>query len=129
MRLGVEAALVDGELVSGDVEVVDGTIAGYGLPSANGGRGIAVPGFVDLQVNGFAGVDFPAPTPRPTHEPASTAGDRRNGIPADVHHGAGSTADRRAAHPSRPTTGPRRRVLGVHLEDRSSQPSGQCATP
>ena len=57
MRLGVEAALVDGRLVPGDVELVDGRIAGYGLVSANG-RGIAVPGFVDLQVNGFAGVDF-----------------------------------------------------------------------
>jgi N-acetylglucosamine-6-phosphate deacetylase len=57
MRLGVEAALVDGRLVRGDVEVVDGRIAGYGLVSPNG-RGIAVPGFVDLQVNGFSGVDF-----------------------------------------------------------------------
>ena len=57
MRLGVEAALVDGELVPGDVEVADGAFAGYGLAAANG-KGIAVPGFVDLQVNGFAGVDF-----------------------------------------------------------------------
>jgi N-acetylglucosamine-6-phosphate deacetylase len=32
-------------------------IAGVGL-SPKGKRGIAVPGFVDLQVNGFAGVDF-----------------------------------------------------------------------
>src|SRR3954454_11544924 len=56
MRLGVEAALVDGLLVRGDVELSDGRIAAIGLRSR--GRGIAVPGFVDLQVNGFGGVDF-----------------------------------------------------------------------
>src|SRR5438046_6530235 len=57
MKLGVEAAIVDGTLVPGDVEVADGTIAAAGLATRNG-RGIAVPGFVDLQVNGFGGVDF-----------------------------------------------------------------------
>jgi N-acetylglucosamine-6-phosphate deacetylase len=57
MKLGVEAALVGGALVPGDVEVVDGIVTGYGLANGNGGR-IAVPGFVDLQVNGFAGVDL-----------------------------------------------------------------------
>ena len=57
MRLGVEAALVEGTLVRGDVEIVDDLVAGVGLASPNG-RGLAVPGFVDLQVNGFAGVDL-----------------------------------------------------------------------
>ncbi|HKP18895.1 MAG TPA: N-acetylglucosamine-6-phosphate deacetylase [Gaiellaceae bacterium] len=57
MRLGVRAALVEGTVVPGDVEVVDGRVTAYGLPSANG-HGIASPGFVDLQVNGFGGVDF-----------------------------------------------------------------------
>ncbi len=57
MKLGVQAALVDGVLVGGDVEVDDGSVVAYGL-AGRGGRGIAAPGFVDLQVNGFGGVDF-----------------------------------------------------------------------
>ena len=57
MKLGVEAALVGGALVPGDVEVADGVVTAYGLSGPNG-SGVAVPGFVDLQVNGFAGVDL-----------------------------------------------------------------------
>ena len=56
-RLGVEAALVGGELVRGDVEVADGRVSAIGLNGFTG-KGIASPGFIDLQVNGFAGVDF-----------------------------------------------------------------------
>ena len=40
MRLGVEAALVDGALVPGDVEIEGGTIAAVAL-SGGRGRGIA----------------------------------------------------------------------------------------
>ena len=56
MRLGVEAAIVRGKLVPGDVEVADGTIAEVGL--AGPGTGVATPGFVDLHIHGFGGVDF-----------------------------------------------------------------------
>jgi N-acetylglucosamine-6-phosphate deacetylase len=48
---------VDGVLLRGDVEVADGRIAAVGLNGA-GGSGTAIPGLVDLQVNGFGGVDF-----------------------------------------------------------------------
>ena len=51
------AALVDGAFVPGDVDVVDGVVGALGV-GGGGGRGLAAPGFVDLQVNGFAGVDF-----------------------------------------------------------------------
>ena len=59
MRLGVEAAIVEGDLLRGDVEVADGRIVSVGLAPKRGG-GIAAPGFVDLQVNGYGGVDFAA---------------------------------------------------------------------
>ncbi len=57
MRLGVEAALVRGELVPGDVDVDDGRVVAVGLAQGRRGR-VAVPGFVDIQVNGYGGVDF-----------------------------------------------------------------------
>jgi N-acetylglucosamine-6-phosphate deacetylase len=68
VRLGVEAALVDGRLVPGDVEVDGDRIARVGVRRR--GSGIAVPGFVDLHVHGFGGVDFAA---------ADTAAYRRAG--------------------------------------------------
>ena len=62
MRLGVGAALVDGAMVPGDVHIADdGTIAEVGVGPVDSGSvssHVAVPGLVDLQVNGFAGIDF-----------------------------------------------------------------------
>ncbi len=59
MRLGVREALVGGGLVHGDVAVEDGVVVDVGLAPAGRG-GLAVPGFVDVQVNGFGGVDAAA---------------------------------------------------------------------
>ncbi|MDP3984905.1 MAG: N-acetylglucosamine-6-phosphate deacetylase [Acidimicrobiia bacterium] len=61
MRLGVAEAVVGSEVIAGDVAVEDGRIGAVGLSPP--GSGVAIPGFVDLQVNGFAGVDFLAAQP------------------------------------------------------------------
>jgi N-acetylglucosamine-6-phosphate deacetylase len=53
--LGVGRAFVDGHLVDGDVAMSDGLIVAVGLPGPD--DGIAAPGLVDLQVNGYAGID------------------------------------------------------------------------
>src|SRR3954469_2464203 len=113
-RLGVEAALIDGVLVAGDVEIADGRIAAFGLGGKRG-RGFAVPGFVDLQVNGFGGVDF---------LDADAAAYRRAG---DALLETGVTAylptlitspeqQLLAAMAEVPNSESRPRVLGMHLE-------------
>jgi N-acetylglucosamine-6-phosphate deacetylase len=114
MKLGVEAALVDGTLVPGDVEIVDGRIARLGLASRNG-RGIAAPGFVDLQVNGFGGIDF---------LDSDAAGYRRagealleTGVTAYLPTFITTPEDQLlAAIAEIPRGGEGPRVLGVHLE-------------
>jgi N-acetylglucosamine-6-phosphate deacetylase len=58
VRLGVEAAVVGGRLVRGDLEIEDGRVAAHAVASPDG-RGVAIPGLVDLQVNGVSGVDLP----------------------------------------------------------------------
>ena len=113
MRLGVEAALVDGRLVSGDVSVDDGRVTAVGLES--GGRGIAAPGFVDLQVNGFAGVDFLGADTAGY----ATAGEAllRTGVTAYLPTLITSEeAELVAALEAVPDAAPGARILGVHLE-------------
>ncbi len=56
-RLGVAEAVVGDLVVRGDVETTGGAITGVGVVPA-GRSGTAVPGFVDLQVNGYAGTSF-----------------------------------------------------------------------
>ena len=57
IRLGVAAALVDDEIVPGDVIIDGGVVDRVGAQPAGKG-GLAAPGFIDLQVNGFGGHDF-----------------------------------------------------------------------
>jgi len=121
MKLGVAAAVVDGKLVPGDVEVSAGRISGVGL-AAPTGSGIAVPGFVDLQVNGFGGVDF---------LDADAEGYRRagealleTGVTSYLPTLITSPEDQLlAAMREVPTGAGRPRVLGVHLEGPFLSPS------
>lgn len=117
MKLGVAASLVAGEIVPGDVEIEDGMISAVGvLP--RGTTGLAAPGFIDLQVNGFAGHDFSladasgyaeaaaamAATGVTSYQPTFIT------LPLDRYAGALAVAG--AAQQA--NTGPR--LLGVHLE-------------
>jgi N-acetylglucosamine-6-phosphate deacetylase len=114
MRLGVEAAIVEGVLVEGDLSIADGSLAEVALSRRNGG-GIAVPGFIDLHVNGFGGIDFAA---------ADTAGYRQAG---EALLATGVTAfqptfitapeaDLLAALRNVPSEPVGPRMLGAHLE-------------
>jgi N-acetylglucosamine-6-phosphate deacetylase len=114
MRLGVAQAVVDGALVAGDVEIADGTVAAVGL--GGGGAGTAIPGLVDLQVNGFAGIDLLA---------ADAAGVRdvgeallRHGVTAFQPTLITSAPEEleRAVRAVAAADGGGGRILGVHLE-------------
>jgi N-acetylglucosamine-6-phosphate deacetylase len=114
--------------VRGDVDVEDGCIAALGLAGA--GTGIAVPGLVDLQVNGYRGVDVLHAT---TDELATLALElARTGVlwyqptlvsaPAELTRLA--LASIGAASP-----GPGARILGAHLEGPFLSPERAGAHP
>jgi N-acetylglucosamine-6-phosphate deacetylase len=127
VRLGVEAALVRGELVAGDVEVEDGIVVEIGLGGGKRGR-IAVPGFVDLQVNGFGGVDFLAAGT----EDYLRAGEALllTGVTAyqPTFITAAESTRIEALH-AMPANGARPRILGAHLEGPFLSPERLGAHP
>jgi N-acetylglucosamine-6-phosphate deacetylase len=117
VKLGVAASLVAGEIVPGDVEIDDGVVTAVGVTPA-GRTGLAAPGFIDLQVNGFAGHDFSAADAAGYAEAATAMA--ATGVtayqptfvslPLDEYPVALATA----AEVTRTGGGPR--LLGVHLE-------------
>jgi N-acetylglucosamine-6-phosphate deacetylase len=131
MRLGVAQAVVGGEIVRGDVVVAGGRIAAVGAAPA-AASGTAVPGFVDLQVNGFAGVDFLTGDPADWRRAASALA--ATGVtafrptfisapPGQLRRGlevASGVADRGQPLPH---------VLGVHLEGPFLSPRWPGAHP
>ena len=120
VKLGVAAAVIEGSLVRGDIEIESGTIVAVGL--AAGRSGIAIPGLVDLQVNGFRGIDLL----HATRDEVDTLGVElaRAGVlwyqptlitaPAELTRLALSTIGECAA--ATPGDGAAARILGAHLE-------------
>ena len=123
-RLGVSAALVGGVLHPGDVAVEDGVVAAVGLPAARGGA-IAVPGLVDVQCNGYAGVDLTALGRADDDEAAERVATLRRAVAADgvtalaptIITSAPDTATTALAHLDRARAdGEGARLLGAHVE-------------
>jgi N-acetylglucosamine-6-phosphate deacetylase len=116
--LGVRHALVGDVLVRGDVRIEEGRIAAVGVVPA-GASGLAAPGFVDLQVNGFGGVDFLAAEPPDYHTAGAALA--ATGVTAYLPTFISSPDDAcdravAAATAARDGARPGPRILGAHLE-------------
>lgn len=117
MKLGVSAVLVDGTLVPGDLRMDGGQVTEVGVPPDPDARGTAVPGFIDLHINGFAGVDFltAGPDDYRTVGRALAATGVTAYLPTFVTSPLSSYAPAlRAVSDAESVAGPR--LLGVHLE-------------
>lgn len=130
-RLGVRAAVVDGALVPGDVAVTNGVVEAVGLGPA--GRGLAVPGLVDLQVNGYGGADLQGGDAQDwARAGAALLRDGVTAFVANIITAAIGDVERClqqartwAANPARLDAGttPLARLLGCHLEGPFLSPS------
>jgi N-acetylglucosamine-6-phosphate deacetylase len=122
VNLGVDACLLDGRLVPGDVTVIDGRVTAVGSSPAGTGL-VAAPGLVDLQVNGFAGVDLlsadadaVAHAARALQATGVTAWQPTliTADPEDTCRAARAVAEARTAAARRPGHGAT--ITGIHLE-------------
>ncbi|MDT7741154.1 MAG: N-acetylglucosamine-6-phosphate deacetylase [Actinomycetota bacterium] len=123
-RLGVSAALVGGVLHPGDVAVADGVVEAVGLPAARGGA-IAVAGLVDVQCNGYAGVDLTALGAADPEEADDRVATLRRAVAADgvtalaptiITAAPGTTTGALARLDRARGTTAGARLLGAHLE-------------
>jgi N-acetylglucosamine-6-phosphate deacetylase len=128
VRLGVAAALLGGEIVAGDVSVSDGLVEAVGVSRA-GASGLAVPGFIDVQVNGFAGIDFlAASTEDCAHAGEAMAATGVTGyLPTLITAPPDAYRERLATLAALPEGGPR--MLGAHLEGPFLSPDWPGAHP
>ena len=125
MRLGVGAALVE-HLLPGDVEVQAGVVTAVGV-GAPGGDLVAAPGLVDLQVNGFAGVDLMTPTPTGTR--GAGAALLATGVTAFQPTFVTAPEDVLvAALRAMPVAAGAPRVIGAHLEGPFLSPGASAPT-
>ena len=127
MRLGVEAAVVGDTLVRGDVELVGDEIVRVGIEDGPG-RGIALPGLVDLQVNGLAGVDFLSAG----REDYALAGERLLAAGVTAYQPTFITAPEEAllaALRELPAAGEGPRIIGAHVEGPFLSPQRMGAHP
>lgn len=119
-RLGVGRALVGGTWVPGDVTIdVSGRVQDVGRSPAGGGDRVAVPGFVDLQLNGAFGTDVVGADPDALEDLARRLG--VHGVVAFAPTSYSAALDEHLAVldsvrrvRERPEVGDR--VLAVHLE-------------